>query len=86
MKDKEGQPIETGDQVETRFRGGKREGTVSRRNQRLVGCVLAVRHINISQVEQVVTGDKDAGQVKGVDVKNPPKVVFSDQVSALCRE
>ncbi|GJE85631.1 hypothetical protein PsYK624_017100 [Phanerochaete sordida] len=58
MKDKNGEPIQEGDKVITRFRGGRREGVV----------------------EQIVMDDADASKVSGdVNIKNPPKVVFSDQ-------
>ncbi|KAI0069804.1 hypothetical protein K474DRAFT_1777144 [Panus rudis PR-1116 ss-1] len=59
VKSKEGEPIEVGDNVSTRFRGGKREG----------------------EVEAVITSQKDLEETGdiGLSVKNPPKVVFSDQ-------
>ncbi|KAK5993787.1 hypothetical protein PT974_07224 [Cladobotryum mycophilum] len=53
-KDKNSEPIQEGDHVWTRFRGGRREGNV----------------------ENIVT---DEEQAKKEDVKNPPKVLFTDQ-------
>ncbi|KAL1635460.1 hypothetical protein SLS58_010217 [Diplodia intermedia] len=54
VKSKEGQPIDEGDHVYTRIRGGRHEG----------------------DVEAVVTTQKEA---EDADVKNPPKVLFTDQ-------
>ncbi|KAF2100591.1 hypothetical protein NA57DRAFT_74193 [Rhizodiscina lignyota] len=51
---KQGEPINEGDHVETKIRGGKREG----------------------DADKIVTTEKEAEQH---DVKNPPKVVFTDQ-------
>ncbi|KAH7043870.1 hypothetical protein B0J12DRAFT_742777 [Macrophomina phaseolina] len=51
---KEGQPIEDGDHVYTKIRGGRHEG----------------------EVEQVVTTQEEADEA---GVKNPPKVLFTDQ-------
>ncbi|PCH42664.1 hypothetical protein WOLCODRAFT_72867, partial [Wolfiporia cocos MD-104 SS10] len=56
VQSKEGKPIEVGDIVSTRFRGGKREGEVN------------IIPRDIQNVDDV-----------GVTVKNPPKVVFTDQ-------
>ncbi|KAI0706497.1 hypothetical protein C8Q76DRAFT_818918 [Earliella scabrosa] len=59
VQDKEGRPIEVGDTVGTKFRGGKREG----------------------QVEAVLENERDVQDhaSDGVSIKNPPKVVFTDQ-------
>ncbi|KAL7935185.1 hypothetical protein V8C35DRAFT_298720 [Trichoderma chlorosporum] len=54
VHDKEGQPIQEGDEVWTRIRGGKRQG----------------------EVEDIVYTEEEA---KSADVKNPPKVLFTDQ-------
>ncbi|EKM57866.1 uncharacterized protein PHACADRAFT_206736 [Phanerochaete carnosa HHB-10118-sp] len=57
LKDKDGEPIQEGDKVFTRFRSGKREG----------------------EVEQIVTNGDEAAKISDINVKNPPKVSFSDQ-------
>ncbi|KAI9694308.1 MAG: hypothetical protein M1820_009032 [Bogoriella megaspora] len=51
---KEGEPIEEGDHVYTKIRGGRREG----------------------DVDKVVISEEEA---KEEGVKNPPKVLFTDQ-------
>ncbi|KKY39096.1 hypothetical protein UCDDA912_g00898 [Diaporthe ampelina] len=51
---KQGEPIEEGDHVYTKIRGGRHEG----------------------DVEEIVTTENDAKQE---GVKNPPKVLFTDQ-------
>ncbi|TBU27494.1 hypothetical protein BD309DRAFT_931428 [Dichomitus squalens] len=60
VRDKEGQPIEVGDTVETKFRGGKRTGKVE--------AVIENQH-----------DLKERDDTLNVDVKNPPKVVYTDQ-------
>lgn len=59
IQDKQGEPIQVGDTVTTRIRGGKHEGKVEA----------------IVQNEQDI---KEAGGL-GINVKNPPKVVYTDQ-------
>jgi hypothetical protein len=74
---KEGEPIEVGDIVGTRYRGGKHEGEVA------VFCFLPIPHLNCTQVKAVVTNQhqaREASQEFGLDVKNPPKVLLEDQV------
>ncbi|CAL1715866.1 unnamed protein product [Somion occarium] len=59
IQSKEGEPIEVGDTVSTRFRGGQRSG----------------------EVEAVIKDQKgleNAGDLD-VNVKNPPKILFTDQ-------
>ncbi|KAK7178275.1 hypothetical protein PSPO01_15677 [Paraphaeosphaeria sporulosa] len=51
---KQGQPIEEGDHVYTKIRGGRHEG----------------------DVEKIVISEQEA---KEEDLKNPPKVLFTDQ-------
>lgn len=51
---KQGEPIEEGDHVYTKIRGGRHEG----------------------DVEKIVTTE---GEAKQEGVKNPPKVLFTDQ-------
>ncbi|KAF2184451.1 hypothetical protein K469DRAFT_709213 [Zopfia rhizophila CBS 207.26] len=51
---KQGEPIEEGDHVYTKIRGGRHEG----------------------DVEKIVTTEEEA---KKENVKNPPKVLFTDQ-------
>ncbi|KAI4189953.1 MAG: hypothetical protein LQ346_005013 [Caloplaca aetnensis] len=66
VEDKAGEPIKEGDQVWTKMRGGKHEGEVRHDQDRYKG----------TQVEAVVTSQEEAEE-KGV--KNPPKVLFTDQ-------
>ncbi|KAM0818659.1 hypothetical protein AB5N19_04471 [Seiridium cardinale] len=54
IHDKTGEPIEEGDHVYTKIRGGRHEG----------------------DVEKIVTSTAEA---KKEGVKNPPKVLFTDQ-------
>ncbi|KAJ9642324.1 hypothetical protein H2199_004704 [Coniosporium tulheliwenetii] len=54
VKSKEGEPINEGDHVYTKYRGGRHEG----------------------DVEKIVT-TKEEAEEEGV--KNPPKVLFTDQ-------
>ncbi|OJJ57776.1 hypothetical protein ASPSYDRAFT_47001 [Aspergillus sydowii CBS 593.65] len=54
IQDKNGQPIQEGDYVFTRVRGGSHQG----------------------KVQKIVTDEEEAEQE---DVKNPPKVIYSDQ-------
>jgi len=54
IRDKDSKPIEEGDVVWTRFRGGKREG----------------------EVDKVVETEAQASEA---GVKNPPKILFTDQ-------
>ncbi|KAI0750200.1 hypothetical protein C8Q80DRAFT_1269946 [Daedaleopsis nitida] len=61
IHDKQGEPIEVGDVVETSFRGGKRQGKVE------------------AVLENEADVKEQGPELDGVTVKNPPKVVFSDQ-------
>ncbi|KAF8209962.1 hypothetical protein K438DRAFT_1571376 [Mycena galopus ATCC 62051] len=54
IRDKNNQPIKEGDEVWTKMRGGKREGTV----------------------DKIVRTESEAEEA---GVKNPPKVLFTDQ-------
>ncbi|CAD6445442.1 1266da5c-8735-4406-8b5c-562f5489a98a [Sclerotinia trifoliorum] len=57
VQDKKGNPINEGDTVYTKARGGKREG----------------------EVEEIIMTQEDAKTSSKENVKNPPKVVFTDQ-------
>ncbi|KAI0064935.1 hypothetical protein BV25DRAFT_1852009 [Artomyces pyxidatus] len=59
VTDKNGEPIEVGDKVWSRARGGKQEGEAE--------AILIDQH-----------DVKNAGDL-GVSVKNPPKVVYTNQ-------
>ncbi|TFA99521.1 hypothetical protein CCMA1212_008685 [Trichoderma ghanense] len=54
IHDKDGKPIQEGDEVFTPIRGGKHQG----------------------EVEKIVTTEEEA---KAENVKNPPKVLYTDQ-------
>jgi len=76
---KQGEFIQKGDHVYTKIRSGRHEGDVSSplSPQYCVSCPIAVADFpTSSQVEKIVTSEKEA-QRKGV--KNPPKVLFTDQ-------
>lgn len=81
VKDAHGNMIHEGDKVETKIRGGKHEGTVSRKYYYLFGhwiefCFLGlalVTDFSILKVERIVT-TKDEAEEEGV--KNPPKVII----------
>ena len=76
-----------GDTVETKFRGGKRTGQVSSVSRISKHDRELLRPL--SKVEAVIENEQDLkeqGDTLNVSVKNPPKVVFTDQVSAPCRD
>jgi hypothetical protein len=75
--DKHGAPIHTGDEVVTKFRGGKRTGIVS---DSFCGYGLSLRYHQVeSVVDETGQAQEEAGDIP-ITIKNPPKVVFTDQV------
>lgn len=70
----QGEPIQEGDHVYTKIRGGRHEGDVSTFDSLAVWKCLQ-SHSN-AQVETIVT-TKEAAREYGV--KHPPKVLFTDQ-------
>ncbi|EIM90750.1 uncharacterized protein STEHIDRAFT_48623, partial [Stereum hirsutum FP-91666 SS1] len=60
---KDSLPIEPGDTVWSKSRGGKHEGVVE----------------HVLETPEDVERAADAGKLQGVSVKHPPKVVFTDQ-------
>lgn len=64
---KDSLPIEPGDTVWSKSRGGKHEGVVE----------------HVLETPEDVERAADAGELQGVSVKHPPKVVFTDQVCIL---
>ncbi|KAK3076570.1 hypothetical protein LTS18_012654, partial [Coniosporium uncinatum] len=66
VKSKEGEPINEGDHVLTKIRGGRREGDVSLSPPHLDHSYIHRR----SQVDKIVTTQEDADEA---GVKNPPK-------------
>jgi hypothetical protein len=71
VKDKTGQPIEVGDHVYTKIRGGRHEGDVRCSTFSIYGAGLM--DAGHDQVSEIVT-DKQEAEEKGI--KNPPKVRF----------
>ncbi|KAI0667964.1 hypothetical protein C8Q78DRAFT_307559 [Trametes maxima] len=72
--------MEVGDLVETKFRGGKRQGEYVSGN---LLTVVQQWRLNRFQVEAVVTDRRDAAEQTSnleLDIKNPPRIAFHDQV------